>query len=187
MVLRLALGLVVVACLFKLNAVNGQMWKKRGQDGKDTEKSWKIKKLRCHTMVQRILTISAMDLQFGSQHRFCLKNGTTFCQHNTSYLLYSIIILIIFNTLPETNSSPLKMMIFNRLTPFPGAPISGDMLISERVNIITIQITRLWFQIFFIFTPIWGNDPIWLILLLLNHNHHNLIHNHHHNHNRYDT
>ena len=23
--------------------------------------------------------------------------------------------------------------------------------------------TRWWFQIFFIFTPIWGNDPIWLI------------------------
>ena len=23
--------------------------------------------------------------------------------------------------------------------------------------------TRLWFQIFFIFTPTWGNDPIWLI------------------------
>ena len=24
-------------------------------------------------------------------------------------------------------------------------------------------ITRWWFQIFFIFTPTWGNDPIWLI------------------------
>ena len=23
--------------------------------------------------------------------------------------------------------------------------------------------TRLWFQIFFMFTPTWGNDPIWLI------------------------
>ena len=23
--------------------------------------------------------------------------------------------------------------------------------------------TRWWFQIFFMFTPIWGNDPIWLI------------------------
>ena len=25
------------------------------------------------------------------------------------------------------------------------------------------SITRWWFQIFFIFTPTWGNDPIWLI------------------------
>ena len=28
---------------------------------------------------------------------------------------------------------------------------------------ITLQITWLWFQIFFIFTPTWGNDPIWQI------------------------
>ena len=28
----------------------------------------------------------------------------------------------------------------------------------------TLCISRWWFQIIFIFTPIWGNDPIWLIL-----------------------
>ena len=28
---------------------------------------------------------------------------------------------------------------------------------------ITWKLTRWWFQIFFIFTPIWGYDPIWLI------------------------
>ncbi len=26
-----------------------------------------------------------------------------------------------------------------------------------------IQVTRWWFQLFFIFTPTWGSDPIWLI------------------------
>ncbi len=27
------------------------------------------------------------------------------------------------------------------------------------------MLARWWFQIFFIFTPTWGNDPIWLIFL----------------------
>ena len=55
-------------------------------------------------------------------------------------------------TLQGTNISPkngiLKMMFL-----FP----RWDMLVPWRVYIFS-----WWFQIFFMFTPIWGNDPIWL-------------------------
>ena len=33
----------------------------------------------------------------------------------------------------------------------------------RRCVVISLTITRWWFQIFFIFTPTWGNDPIWLL------------------------
>ena len=36
---------------------------------------------------------------------------------------------------------------------------------------IGINITRWWFQTLFIFTPIWGHDPIWLIFFLRGWNH----------------
>ena len=45
----------------------------------------------------------------------------------------------------------------NGLPKFSGKrPIVSSILWSHRI-------TRWWFQRFFIFTPIWGNDPIWLI------------------------
>ena len=39
----------------------------------------------------------------------------------------------------------------------------GYLGIQPRYNVLIFYITGWWFQIFFIFTPIWGNDPIWLI------------------------
>ena len=42
----------------------------------------------------------------------------------------------------------------------------GDVtwfLFNKKKLQLIIGIPRWWFQIFFMFTPIWGNDPIWLV------------------------
>ena len=38
-----------------------------------------------------------------------------------------------------------------------------DRLYLDDVGYLSCSFTRWWFQIFFIFTPTWGNDPIRLI------------------------
>ena len=39
------------------------------------------------------------------------------------------------------------------------------------LSFVSSNITRWWFQIFFIFIPTWGNDPIWLIFFQMGWNH----------------
>ena len=35
----------------------------------------------------------------------------------------------------------------------------------KKLDVLTPNLSGWWFQIFFIFIPTWGNDPIWLIFL----------------------
>ena len=40
---------------------------------------------------------------------------------------------------------------------------------ATKISLVTLS--RWWFQAFFVFTPTWGNDPIWLIFLQMGWNH----------------
>ena len=66
----------------------------------------------------------------------------------------------VFYYLPKTNSkfAPEKWWERETIVSFSERAIfSGNLLVSGRGTQI---FPRLWFQIFFIFTPTWGNDPI---------------------------
>ena len=76
--------------------------------------------------------------------------------------IYCIYIIYIF---PPKLRCPLNTSGWKTTFSLGNGPFLGEMLgfwVVYQNNIIIINI-RLWFQIFFIFTPTWGNDPIWLI------------------------
>ena len=64
---------------------------------------------------------------------------------------------------PENQHIPWKMMV-GRCISYWNSPFWGDMLIFRGVS---WRLSSWWFQMFFIFIPTWGNDPIWLIFFKL--------------------
>ncbi len=52
-----------------------------------------------------------------------------------------------------------KMVMFHCHVSFRGWYLTNSSV--NHPNHLFLLVTRWWFQIFFIFTPTWGNDPIW--------------------------
>ena len=65
--------------------------------------------------------------------------------------------------LPPLQGGPRFTGIFGSQKTWPkGGIVCGEFVWNMCPNFVPTK-TRWWFQVFFIFIPIWGNDPFWLI------------------------
>ena len=100
-------------------------------------------------------------------HKSCPHRGKWILHNQNFHILVFSVVFLESNYIAETETISWVFFFPYRVTPSLWKFGSLVHLSARRVKMrcwlrkLLVSMTRWWFQIFFIFTPTWGNDPIW--------------------------